>query len=181
MAEVDFKEELVRFLDELGYDFTQFTIGGFAHWIAAQNGRPIELHRLSLPADMFGAWIPGRHADHIFYDDGPFPFHCTHILLHELSHVLLNHRPQRLNAEVADALEQTLTTSAGAQGLDHQLQDLPGLLRTLRYTDQQELEAETLSGLIQLRVFQHAGLVALTRPIHHPGMRGLVESLGLDR
>jgi len=180
MTEAKVKAHLINILDELGYDFSKFTIDGFAEWIAAWRGRPIEMVRIPLPPDMFGAWIKSERTDYIFYDDGPFRVHSIHILLHELSHVLLNHKTIHVDANV-DILLHHYLRSLDTDGSLATLVTLQGLCRTLKYTDQQELEAETLSSLTQARVFHLAGLDALTQPSQTPVMHAMVEGLGFDR
>lgn len=178
--ERELKTELQHFLNDLDYDFRHFTLESFVEWIAVQRRRPILLHPMPLPPELFGAWIPGASADYVFYDDGPFQLHATHILLHELSHILLNHQTVPLESHIGQWMESGLT-SADPNQLEAALETAQGLCRSVTYTDRQEFEAETLSSLIQSRIFQLAGLHALTQPVHHPGMRQFVEHLGLDR
>jgi len=39
-----------------------------------------------------GLWIGTANADHLYHEEGTTPYHQTHISLHELAHMLLNHR-----------------------------------------------------------------------------------------
>lgn len=178
--EREIKTELQQFLNDLDYDFAHFSIGGFADWIAAQRQRPIILHPMPLPPELFGAWIRAERADYVFYDNGPFQLHATHILLHELSHILLNHQTAPFANELCRWVEQGLTSTDPLQ-VQSAVATAHGLCRSVSYSDIQELEAETLSRLIQSRIFKLAGLAALIQPTQHAGMRQFVEHLGLDR
>jgi hypothetical protein len=175
MPKMDFRERLTRLLDELGYDFSTFTIDGFVEWVAARRGRPIQLVPMPLPPELFGAWINARQADYIFYESAPPQVHTVHILLHELSHILLGHQTMPMGDDL------TLILHPGEEPAAYSLHALHGLCRSVTYSDDQETEAETLSALIQSRVFHLAGLEALTHPCHNQHMQTIVQGLGFDR
>lgn len=170
------KERLAAVLDGLGYDFTRFNVWDFAHWLAARRGRPIHLMPMALPPELFGAWIKSQQADYIFYEAASPEVHVVHILLHELSHVLLDHQTLPLDDGLTLLLHYGHNRQAPAA-----FQQVEALFRNINYTDAQEHEAETLSALIQLRVFRLAGLGALTTPSANPEMRQIIGGLGLDR
>jgi hypothetical protein len=170
------QERLTRQLDGWGYDFARFQISDFIAWVEARRGRPIRVFPRSLPPEMFGAWIEGDTADYIFYEDEPLHVHTIHILLHELCHILLGHKTVHIGGNLPIAAP----TSAEQETLETQ-QALTGLFRQVSYGDTQELEAETLSSLIQQRVFQQAGLAALSRSGQEPAMRAFLQGLGMDQ
>ena len=69
------------------FDLDQFTAG-----LKRQRERPIRLRPfnsgLGCPC---GLWIGTTDADYIYHEAGTTPFHATHIVVHEISHMLLGH------------------------------------------------------------------------------------------
>src|SRR5687767_10399000 len=98
MSVENMRERLSRQLKVWGYDFSRFHISDFVAWVAARRARPIRVIPRPLPPELFGAWIEGDSADYIFYEDEPLHVHTVHILLHELSHILLGHRTVHINS-----------------------------------------------------------------------------------
>lgn len=90
-----------RLLQCLDYDFTHFTAASFIHWLGAQQpGRTIVQCHWRLPASIAGAWIPTDRIDYIFLPDNVHPLHRTHILLHEIGHLLCGHTPVLGQADI---------------------------------------------------------------------------------
>jgi hypothetical protein len=168
------RDRLVRQLDDWGYDFSRFQIADFVGWVESRRGRPIRVVPMPLPPELFGAWIEGDTADYIFFEDEPLHVHTVHILLHELSHILLGHKTVRVSGELAPVVKPAASESGQAH------QSLNGLFRQVGYADEQEVEAETLSSLIQHRVYQQAGLAALSHSGRGPEMRQFMQGLGMD-
>jgi hypothetical protein len=90
-------------------------------------------------ADMpCGFWIGTAEADHVYYETATTPFHQTHIVMHEIAHMLLGHRGRmstwrgaaRLLAPDLDPALILLILGRGAYGAT------------------EEQEAETLASLI---------------------------------
>jgi hypothetical protein len=78
----------------LDYDFSSLTIESFVRWVEKQQGgRRIECKAWPLPASVSGAWLATPTCDYIFFPADVHPLHRTHILLHELAHMLCGHRP----------------------------------------------------------------------------------------
>ncbi|MBA4864052.1 hypothetical protein H1V43_22375 [Streptomyces sp. PSKA54] len=77
-----------------------------------------------------------ENTDHIFVEDATSPLHRDHIVLHEISHMLLGHTPR-----------QTLTPAF--RHLDAEL--VRGVLGRTSYETEEERSAETLAGLIATR------------------------------
>lgn len=159
-------------LDEWDYDFSRFEIVAFIAWVEKRRGRPIHLVPWRLPPQLFGAWIEDDAADFIFYEQEPLHVHTIHILLHELCHLLLGHRTihagqdlQRLLGDHAQLPEAEVALRAALQ------QSAVG---------EQELEAETLSNLIQQRVYRQAGIAALSHAGDGLEMRQFMQGLGMD-
>lgn len=119
-----------------------FDIDAFCDQIATQRGRRIRLHPMANEPVPCGLWIATESTDYIFYEASTSPLHRDHIVLHELSHLLCDHRP---------ALAQD-------EDLAHQLfPDLAaGLVRRVlarsAYSASEEREAELLASLIREHV-----------------------------
>lgn len=163
-------------VDRLEYDFSKFNIYHFIEWVAERRKRPIYLKTWQFTKSIFGAWLPKDGFDLIYYETGLSEVHTIHILLHELSHMLLNHVPITINQESA-----SLFRTIGDPDPSLHEQVIIGLCRSIHYADVQETDAETLSALIQTRVFRMAGLAALTHNSHRPEMKQLVEGMRFNR
>jgi len=85
------KTRMKALLTELDYDFSRFTLDGFARWLAKRRGQPIVFVPWEMPPSLFGAWIASDGRDYIFFDRDTQPIHQTHIKLHEMAHMLCDH------------------------------------------------------------------------------------------
>ena len=139
-----------------GYDFSRFTLEGFARWLEHWRGRRILFVPWPMPPTLFGAWLTGGEDDYVFYEEHTLPIHQAHIQLHEMAHMLCGHPAVRIDALLA----QTLLRQTEMGAAVHEL-----LLRS-SHTDEIELEAETLAALIQEQALRHDGLRGLTAAIH---------------
>lgn len=119
-----------------------FDIEAFCTGISQQRGRPLYLHSTpgvtgsGIPC---GAWIATKDADHIFHEQSTSPLHRTHIILHELSHMLLRHR----SAIDASALD---ISSSLFPSLSPKL--VTSLMQRASYDSEDERDTEYLAGLI---------------------------------
>jgi hypothetical protein len=169
------RERLSQVLDGWDYDFSKFVVSDFIAWVESRRGRPILTRAMRLPPNLFGAWFEGDKADHIFYEAEPPDVHTVHNILHELSHLLLGHRTVHISSDLSEHLR------AGAELDQSETQPVVnGLFRSIQYADEQEVEAETLSSLIQQRVFYEAGLAALTHISHDAAMQQFVHDMGFN-
>ena len=175
MRDATLKKRLNLKLDKCGYNFSEFRLDEFTRWVADWRGRRIQFVPMNLPPGLFGAWIEGPKVDFIFYDDDPPQTHITHIILHELSHILLGHQTAHVGNVISDYLQSNNSAAASAPEF------VTGLLRTVQHNDEQEIEAETLSALIQQRVIRQAGISALEHQGSAEGMRQFVRGMGYDR
>ncbi|NUT98511.1 MAG: hypothetical protein HOY78_41530 [Saccharothrix sp.] len=109
--------------------------------VAALRRRPIRLLPMTGLDDVCGLWIATDTADLIFHESGTSPPHQDHIVLHELAHLLCDHR----SASVTPAdLTRVL--------LPHLDPDVVRrVLGRAAYTTEEEWEAETLASLIRQR------------------------------
>jgi hypothetical protein len=70
-----------------------FELSAFLSYVAARRGRDLHLHPQPAPAGApCGLWLATDAADHVFYAAGADPMHRRHIILHEIGHILCNHR-----------------------------------------------------------------------------------------
>ncbi|MGP3925188.1 MULTISPECIES: hypothetical protein [unclassified Streptomyces] len=107
--------------------------------LARERARPLHLLPFptpSVPNTPSGMWLVAEYGDYIFYDSQTSPLHQEHIIVHEIGHVVCNHRSagddQRLYRHIDIADPESIR------------QALP----RIRYSDQQEQEAEMIASLI---------------------------------
>ena len=134
-------------LDELDYDFSSFTLEGFADWLAQRRRRQIVFVPKSMPASISGAWVKGHDKDYIFYEMDTPIVHQAHIQLHEMSHMLCGHPTVEVGPQQTQALLRH-TGRIDSQALEH-------LLQRSVHSGQAEEEAESLTLFVQERVFAH--------------------------
>lgn len=133
-------------IDSLEYDFSRFEMAAFKDYLEVRRRRPIQVLLLPFQNDIFGMWFPNVSADFVFLRDDLHPIHQTHVFLHEIAHMLLDHRSADLSgylhAEAISVLGDT---------------PLVGHLRSARAdadrVEAEEIEAEVFVSLIQRRIF----------------------------
>ncbi|GAA2535221.1 MULTISPECIES: hypothetical protein [Streptomyces] len=107
--------------------------------VSRKRGRPIHLHTFpAITGDELpcGAWLATENADHILVEDATSPLHRDHIVLHEVSHMLLGHTPRQTLGRAFHHLDADLVT---------------GVLGRTSYETEEERSAETLADLIATR------------------------------
>jgi hypothetical protein len=147
------RDRMRALLAEIDYDFSRFSMEGFTAWLEARRGRKILFVPRPLPPTLFGAWMAGDDCDYIFYEANTLPIHQAHIQLHEMAHMLCGHPALMISSQQARIL---LRQAHPNPSLYESL-----LLRSVR-PDEMELEAETLTALIQEQVLRHSTLEKLT-------------------
>lgn len=107
--------------------------------LAQERGRPLCLLPLptpTVPGTPSGMWLATERGDYIFHDAQTSPLHQEHIIMHEIGHMVCDHRStgdeQRLYRHIDLADPHSIR------------QALP----RLRYSDEQEREAEMIASLI---------------------------------
>ena len=132
--------------------------------VSERRQKPIVL----LPTEMdgleqFGCWLTDSNErfDFIFYESRTASIHQEHIILHELSHMMLGH--------------QTYHVDSNSTGQD------VALMRTVSQGVDIEREAEQLATLIQEAILDKVGLEAMLRQAGDTGWSNLFEDLNLDR
>jgi hypothetical protein len=103
------------------------------------------MHLISVvtdPGSPTGMWIETEAADYVFFDGATSPLHQTHIVCHEVGHMLLGHAgvPGPHHRHVAELCRDLLSNQAS-----------PVLLRR-RHDDSQEREAEVFATMACERI-----------------------------
>lgn len=164
-------------LDALGFDFRTFTLDNFVAWLEATRGRRIIYIPLALPATLHGAWFTDAELplEYIFFDNSVPAIHQTHTQLHELCHIINNHKTVALTSE---KLRRLILYLREAKGIPD---DLNQILFRSPFSHIEEQEAETLAALIHQRVIRHARLAELTRTISSsPETAAFLRDMGVD-
>jgi hypothetical protein len=116
-----------------------FDLGQFLAKLVLRRQRMIFLHPFtSGPGIPCGMLIGIAGADHIFHEEGTTPWHKTHIVTHEIAHMLLGHHG---GIQDSHGLARLL-----APEVDQALVRL--VLGRSAYSTVEEQEAETLASLI---------------------------------
>ena len=132
-----------------------FDLDTFCETIATHRGRRLNLQPipgLSFAAPC-GLWISMAQADYVLYDPNTSRLHAEHIILHELGHILSDHR------SATSLPDSTLTRLM--PDLDPKM--IERMLGRASYTSAQEREAEMLASLIRSRAA--TGGAALPRDV----------------
>jgi hypothetical protein len=151
-----------------------FQLEEFCAGIAAERGRPLRLVPVENAAGQdlpCGLWVGLDEVDLVFYEAGAAPILKTQIVLHEISHMLLDHvAPETADpAERAELAARALLDTSPAAGapaapaasdqerVDQERADLELGLRADRvlallarngYSSRQETDAESLATLL---------------------------------
>jgi hypothetical protein len=115
-----------------------FDVAAMCARLAAHRGRPIILtaHPFPVPGP-FGIWLSTSRADHIMYQEQTTPPHQVHIILHEIGHMIADHRSDAEDDELLRALYPSLDPEVVRR-----------MLRRTSYDSTQEYEAETVATII---------------------------------
>jgi hypothetical protein len=116
-----------------------FSIDAFCDALARERGRPIWLSPMPDGGDSpCGLWLATANADWVFHQVTTSPLHQEHIILHELAHMIFDHKTVRDRAE---ELQARLLPDLDPRVIATVLSRMP-------YSSEQEQEAEMLAGLI---------------------------------
>jgi hypothetical protein len=117
-------------------------INQFLDRLERHRGRDIDLCALTWhPGLSCGAWLPRPDHDVIAYPTNTSGFHQDHIILHEVGHMISQHRGRcLLSQEEAQRIAPALAPAALAHLLD-------------RSGEAEEHEAETIASLIHQRAY----------------------------
>lgn len=84
------RDKLETLIAAIDYDFTRFTLESFIVHVAHERQRPLHLVPFALQ-ELSGAVVSTERQDFIFYDQARHPLLQTHVVLHEVGHLLLEH------------------------------------------------------------------------------------------
>ncbi|MEU4203854.1 hypothetical protein [Streptomyces sp. NPDC045470] len=107
--------------------------------LAADRDRPLRLLTLPTPTGLgmpTGMWLATEEGDYVFYDAQTSPLHQEHIILHEIGHLVCDHRMAVEDPRLFRHID---------------IGDPASIRRALgrtRYSDRQEQEAEMIASLI---------------------------------
>ena len=165
------ERELQAVIERLHYDFTAFDIQNFLQHLQQQRQRPIQVVDFPFTAEIYGLWVPAPTTDYIFVNAHLLPAHRVHTLLHEIAHLLLNHRGVDIRSILGEPVWLALGLSSGT-----------GHLRSVALNDSPEdEEAEVFVLLIQQRVARARRLQELYgESTSLPAMRPYVHGLDLN-
>lgn len=118
-----------------------FCLRAFCDAVARHQQHPVLLRPIRTGAALCGLWMPTPDGDLIFYEENTSPLHQTHIILHEIAHLLFGHQP----TSVADiAALRSLLPHVSPETLRH-------ILQRTTYSVKDEREAELLASLVLAR------------------------------
>ncbi len=155
------RRKVQQCFEELDYDFTAFNIDHFVTYVQHRRRRPIISQPFPFSAGISGLWLETGQMDFIFFQSRTHPIHQTHIRLHEVAHMLLDHPRKPIAQLLPPEMVQQLTTP-GAR-----LHEMKGQLRSRtinRRSNVFEQEAECFVELVQGQVVKADRLAELTRP-----------------
>jgi hypothetical protein len=110
--------------------------------LSQDRGRQIFLRPMPSDGNTCGLWLAMDNLDLVFYDEASTGAHREHIIAHELSHIICEHR----SAEAVDPA----TAAHLFPDLDPRV--VRNMLRRAAYTSVQEQEAEITASLILQRL-----------------------------
>jgi hypothetical protein len=106
--------------------------------LARHRGKPIRLSAQPFPVPgPFGVWLATSRADYVFYQQETSHAHQVHIILHEIGHLLAEHRSD----EEDDDLLRMLYPGPAPEAIRR-------ALRRTSYDTTEEREAETVATII---------------------------------
>ncbi|MEV4056188.1 hypothetical protein AB0J55_33705 [Amycolatopsis sp. NPDC049688] len=115
-----------------------FSLPALLEQVSRSRGRDLHLHELPFPPGPdvpCGMWIATAQADHVYHATGVSALHRQNIVLHELGHMVCDHRVAEPDA-----------VAALLPGLDPAM--VQRVLMRTRYSTLQEREAEMIAALI---------------------------------
>lgn len=159
-------------LDALAYNFSQFKLHHFVDHIAQIHNRRIFVVPFPFTSTIFGVWVHATIGDYILCNNTLQPIHQTHIVLHEIAHILLEHRRQRID----DVLPPELLQQIGES-------NVMGRLRVAQVMknchNEEEEESELFVYLIQRQLMQANRLAELTGESSSiPQLKPITDAMG---
>ncbi len=156
-------------IHQLNYDFGRFTIDDFIAYLMEYRQKDILIVPFVFRSASSGAWMPCETADYIFYSAKAHDILRVHIMLHEIGHMLLNHRC----LDLAEILPPEVLA----------LQKSSLRLRTIKKekeTDPEELEAEMFVRELRAQIMAADRFEYLVNPTSVKEFTKFVQGLGYD-
>ncbi|WP_031507927.1 hypothetical protein [Streptomyces megasporus] len=149
MRERELRRRCRRLLNELGIR-PPLDVAELCRRVEERRGRPLRLVPYPIPVPgPFGMWVGAPTADYIVFQKETSRAHQRHIILHELGHILADHRGDEHGDELLTELRrgtEGLPPEAGFFDLDPDV--VRRALRRTAYDSEQEREAETVATII---------------------------------
>ncbi|UQI49710.1 hypothetical protein M1P56_34910 (plasmid) [Streptomyces sp. HU2014] len=133
--------------------------------LGAKRGRPILLEAAPMPVPgPLGLWVDTPHADLILYQERTTRLHQSHIILHEVGHILADHGSAAGPSPGWETLIPGLSLTGARQ-----------VMRRCSYDNAQECEAELIASIIM----EWASVLdrVATSPAADPRVRGIHDAL----
>lgn len=96
---------VTRSIEKIDYDFSKFTIPGFAQWISAKRGIDIQIDRCDELKTPPGFWFLSEDRAYIKYSSHLPPILEAITILHELLHVYFGHTTLHVSADSIPLIE----------------------------------------------------------------------------
>lgn len=132
------------------------------------RGRPIHLIPVvTRPGSPSGMWVATQAADYVFHVSPrqTSAVHVAHCVLHEIGHIMLDHRGEPGLIEQIGQLCEAIARDPAS----------PVMLRT-QYDDLSEVEAEEFATMASGRVGHVRSVTAIVRPVGDPDLHARLES-----
>jgi hypothetical protein len=125
----------------LDYDYTIFTLPDFTDHAAGFVRKEILLIPYALEKTLSGIWVHEQTAHYVFYNNQLHIILQIHTILHEIAHIVLEHKPKPVDHYLNDDIlnEYNITHPVGRARINP----------SGNASDDQELEAEEFVFLIQ--------------------------------
>lgn len=137
MRERELRRRCRRDLRALGIE-PPLRVNVLCQRLGERRGRPIRLVSYSLPVPgPFGLWLATASTDYILYQAETTRVHQDHIILHEVGHILANHRSDDTDDEYWQQIMPDLS-----------LDVIRRALQRTYYDTEQEQEAELVATII---------------------------------
>jgi hypothetical protein len=166
------KRRIKQVIQELRYDFHEFSVPDFVLYLETTRRRDIILNGWPFKAGVHGFWLRAETADYVFFDRETYAMHQVHHILHELGHIILGHQPRDLTEalppELLAALSQLEITSPQGHSRMWEIHET--------FEDR---EAEWFVRELQHEILIAGRMASLTHPVTSIGeMTRLTRSLG---
>ena len=123
-----------------------FNLETFCRALAERRKRPLVLRAIDVPSGLGGFWVASPQADYILYQAGTSSLHRLHIILHELSHLICEHKPAPVTD---DEFLRIMLPDLSPRAFRH-------ILKRAAYSTAEDQEAEMLATLLSARITHHS-------------------------